>query len=92
MLLTIAQQFSPAIIDIAPLGNGLINDTFLVTAADFFFVLQRINAQVFLEPEQIMSNLQQLNQHLGQKTAPKLQMPALLKTTMATKMHCFRLN
>ena len=81
MLLTIAQQFSPAIIDIAPLGNGFINDTFLVTAADFSFVLQRINAQVFPEPEQIMSNLQQLNQHLGQKTAPKLQMPALLKTT-----------
>lgn len=81
MLLTIAQQFSPVIIDIAPLGNGLINDTFLVTAADFSFVLQRINAQVFPEPEQIMSNLQQLNQHLAQKTAPKLQMPALLKTT-----------
>jgi Ser/Thr protein kinase RdoA (MazF antagonist) len=81
MLLPTAQQFSTVIIDIAPLGNGLINDTFLVTAADFSFVLQRINAQVFPAPEQIMSNLQQLNQHLAQKTAPKLQMPELLKTT-----------
>ncbi len=78
----VAHQFSPVITDIAPLGNGLINDTFLVTTPDSAFVLQRINAQVFPAPEQIMSNLQQLNQHIKQKpsAAVKLQIPELLKT------------
>jgi Ser/Thr protein kinase RdoA (MazF antagonist) len=78
----VAHQFFPVIADIAPLGEGLINDTFLVTTPDSAFVLQRINPQVFPAPEQIMSNLQQLNQHIKQKTraAVKLQIPDLLKT------------
>ncbi len=78
----IAKQFTPAITEIAPIGNGLINDTFLVTTPDSAFVLQRINAQVFPAPEQIMANLHQLNRHLKQKpsAAVKLQIPELLKT------------
>lgn len=79
----VAQQFTSVITDITPLGNGLINDTFLVTTPDAAFVLQRINAQVFPAPKQIMSNLHQLNQHIKQKlsTAVKLQIPTLLTTT-----------
>lgn len=75
----VAQQFASNIIDITPLGNGLINDTFLVSCSEFCFVLQRINAQVFPKPERIMDNLHQLNQHLAQKVS-ELQMPELLKT------------
>jgi Ser/Thr protein kinase RdoA (MazF antagonist) len=78
----IAQQFAKTITHISPMGNGLINDTFLVTAASSRFVLQRINSKVFPEPRQIMDNLMVLNQHVKQKqnTAVKLQIPELLKT------------
>ncbi|MGR8998960.1 MAG: phosphotransferase enzyme family protein [Gammaproteobacteria bacterium] len=82
-LLPIAHQFSNAVTGINPLGNGLINDTFLVTTESSPFVLQRINRKVFPEPVQIMENLIMLNQHLAQKsnTALKLKIPDIFKTT-----------
>jgi Ser/Thr protein kinase RdoA (MazF antagonist) len=82
MLFFIAQQFADTVTDISPLGNGLINDTFLVTHADNCFVLQCINAQVFPEPEQIMANIVHLNRHVAQKPDEiiKLQLPDILKT------------
>ena len=82
-LLAIARQFSETVTGLSPLGNGLINDTFLVTTASSRFVLQRINHAVFPAPEQIMANLLRLNQHLEQKSskAVKLKIPAILKTT-----------
>lgn len=75
----VAQRFCPTITSIAPLGQGLINDTFLVSTPTDCFVLQRINRQVFPEPEHIMANLCQLNQHIQQKTS-QLQLPKLLNT------------
>lgn len=81
-LLPIAQQFADGIIDITPLGNGLINDTYRVVTAVGSFVLQRINRQVFTHPEQIMANLMVLSQHV-QKKSPKdikLQIPDILLT------------
>ena len=82
-LLPIAQQFADSVTEISPLGNGLINDTFLITTASSHFVLQRINRKVFPAPEQIMVNLIMLNRHLEQKSsfAVKLKIPAILKTT-----------
>ena len=50
-------------IELQPLGQGLINDTFLVSSKFKRFVLQRINNQVFLEPLQVMSNLRVLTDH-----------------------------
>lgn len=82
-----AQQFASVIIELTPLGEGLINDTFLVTCTEYCFVLQRINARVFPAPEQIMANLHQLNQHLMQKNR-QLQMPTVLKTV--TEQDFFR--
>lgn len=78
----IAHQFAAAVTGIAPLGNGLINDTFLVTTASSRFVLQRINRAVFPKPEQIMANLAALDRHLAQKpgAAVRLKIPALLPT------------
>ena len=83
ILLPIAHQFVSDVTEISPLGNGLINDTFLVTTASSPFVLQRINRTVFPAPEQIMVNLKMLDQHLKQKSnsAVKLKIPAILKTT-----------
>ncbi|MCX7086421.1 MAG: aminoglycoside phosphotransferase family protein [Methylococcales bacterium] len=85
-LLTIARQFihgtSP--LDARPLGNGLINDTFLVSSASTQLVLQRINRQVFPKPHWLMANLQALTQHVQQKPAQqvRLNIPAIIPTAL----------
>ncbi|MGZ8136208.1 MAG: phosphotransferase enzyme family protein [Methylococcaceae bacterium] len=81
-ILPIASQFAATVSEISPLGNGLINDTFLVTTETAPFVLQRINGQVFPKPEQITANLVTINQHIEQKNGEslKLQLPELLNT------------
>jgi len=83
-LFPVARQFTKSqnVLDIQPLGNGLINDTFLVTTDSSPFVLQRINATVFPQPAQIMENLLALGGHLRRKHAGsvKLQVPDILPT------------
>lgn len=70
-LFEVAGQFAQghSLIDIRPLGNGLINDTFLVSRGVDSFVLQRINPRVFPHPRQVMHNLAQLSRHIRQKPA-----------------------
>jgi len=79
-LLHTARQFASDISEITPLGNGLINDTYRVTTKALPFVLQRINHHVFPRPEQIMSNLAVIAQHVRNKasTDVKLQVPSIL--------------
>lgn len=78
---TIAGQFAPSISAITPLGNGLINDTFLVTSNGATpFVLQRINWQVFPEPALITANLLVLNRHIQQQADVRLHLPEILRT------------
>jgi Ser/Thr protein kinase RdoA (MazF antagonist) len=81
-LFFIASQFNADVTEITPLGNGLINDTYLAVTPSGPFVLQRINPAVFAAPEQIMENLALLNRHLAQKdsAAVKLQIPEIVKT------------
>ena len=83
MNLPTGQFCSEVIHDISSLGNGLINDTFLVTTENTAFVLQRINTQVFPKPVQIMENLSLLTQHIKQKNSRevKLIIPAFLKSS-----------
>ncbi|MGC1306473.1 MAG: aminoglycoside phosphotransferase family protein [Phormidesmis sp.] len=64
------------VIAIAPLGNGNINSTFVVTVSQGLrpastqrFVLQRINTQVFRQPERVIQNMVVLNEHLKQTAA-----------------------
>lgn len=79
----VSRQFNNTpVIEIAALGNGLINDTFLIKTKKNQFVLQRINSLVFSEPQLIMENLLLLNQHIKQKNISdvKLIIPKLLKT------------
>jgi hypothetical protein len=67
---------------VTPFGNGNINDTFLVslntdidnsatvnsaTAKAEKFVLQRINTQVFRQPQWVMKNMCRLTQHVGDR-------------------------
>lgn len=77
----IAHQFiqTDGSLTIQALGNGLINDTYLVSYLQHHFVLQKINPQVFPEPIKIVENLVLLNQHLAKKQ-PKLQIPTLRLT------------
>lgn len=81
-LLAIANQFANTVTGITPLGNGLINDTYLAATPSSPFVLQRINRTVFPAPEQIMANLDALNRHAAQKTGAevKLQIPEIIRT------------
>lgn len=50
-----------------PFGNGLINDTFLVTTdSGERYVLQRINTAVFRDPGAVQRNLQKISGHISQ--------------------------
>jgi Ser/Thr protein kinase RdoA (MazF antagonist) len=52
-------------VSVVPLGNGLINTTWLVTTiAGGKFVLQRINHQVFKDPEAIAFNIRSIGVYL----------------------------
>ena len=71
-LATIAEQFKPhgRIIDIRRLGNGNINNTFLVTldsGENNHFVLQSINARVFPRPDLIMRNMRAFTDHINHR-------------------------
>ena len=76
------KQFTQdAISEITTLGNGLINDTYLVKTETEKFVLQRINAQVFPEPDLVIENLVALRQYVQQKISAevKLIIPELIR-------------
>lgn len=91
ILLKAAGQFSPgqSIQAIVPLGNGLINDTFAVTTDSGSFVLQRINASVFPQPQWVIHNLVQLGRHIRQKPRDfvKLRIPELLATQVGDSFY-----
>jgi Ser/Thr protein kinase RdoA (MazF antagonist) len=79
-LLAIANRFalpSPATAA-EPLGNGNINDTFLVrTGCGTRTVLQRVNTDVFSRPDQVMANLEVLTAHAARKqeALPRVEEP-----------------
>ncbi len=67
-LRAIAEQFKPAgeIASIHELGDGIINDTYLVRVdrCDIeHFVLQRINTNVFKRPDLVMQNMRAFAEH-----------------------------
>lgn len=78
------------ILDIKPLGNGLINDTYWVNTLQNQFVLQRINPQVFQYPEKILDNLLQLQNHLKNKpdATVQLKLPGIIQTTNQQHSYC----
>jgi len=55
---------------VAPLGNGNVNQTFLVRVeapGDPGFVLQRLNTRVFRQPRLVMANLTRLASHVAER-------------------------
>lgn len=87
---SIAKSFihSNTVIDLQPFGSGNINDTFLVSpqsSIDAPFILQRINTQVFRQPERVMQNIRISTEHMRSRLqqTPLLsrwQVPCLLLT------------
>jgi Phosphotransferase enzyme family len=72
-LIAVANQFARSlqIIDIEAFGSGNINDTFLVTldaSPQKYFVLQRINTQVFRQPHLVMENISIVTKHISDRT------------------------
>lgn len=57
------------IVDIKPLGNGLINDTYKVTTTDGHpdYVLQRINNAIFKDVDLLQSNIEAVTNHIRKK-------------------------
>ena len=56
--------------EVVPLGNGLINDTYLVKTIEADkadYVLQRINHHIFTDVELLQHNIEAVTRHLRQK-------------------------
>lgn len=65
---------------IRPLGNGLINSTWLIETAGKKFVLQKINQHVFKNPQDIAININLVGSYL-KTTHPDYLFTAAVKTT-----------
>lgn len=68
----VAEQFKSAgtVVDVQEFGQGNINSTFLVTldtAPDQHFILQRMNTQVFQQPQLVMQNIRTYSEHVCQR-------------------------
>ncbi|MFQ6537376.1 MULTISPECIES: phosphotransferase enzyme family protein [Aphanothece] len=64
----LAERFAIAgpVATVAPLGNGNVNETFLVTTEPGErYVLQRINTEVFHQPALVMGNIAALASHIA---------------------------
>ena len=61
-------------------GNGHINDTYLVTCNNKRYILQRINQNVFKEPEQVMHNIEKVTRFLKDKIADSRKVLTLIQT------------
>lgn len=54
--------------DISPYGNGHINDTY-IAESNPRYIMQKINNNVFKNPQQVMENIVNVTEHLKEKIA-----------------------
>ncbi|MES9959648.1 MAG: aminoglycoside phosphotransferase family protein [Sedimenticola sp.] len=54
-------------ITVNPVGEGLINDSYLVKCRARQYLLQRINTRVFQNPTEVMQNIARVTDHLAEK-------------------------
>ena len=68
-LIAIAEAFHGrgSVLSVAPLGNGNVNDTYLVHTQGAPAVLQRLNTRVFTQPLLVLQNLEVLGEHIQRK-------------------------
>lgn len=62
--------FGDSSIPCVPYGNGHINDTFLVTL-EKRYILQRMNHQIFPNPERMMDNILGVTEHIRKKNTER---------------------
>ena len=67
----VAAAFTDEVRSITPFGRGLINETFLVTAASGDCVLQRLNTDVFTDAAALMGNVLVVHRHLHGELVPE---------------------
>ena len=64
-------DFPGSLVDFRPFGNGHINDTYMVRfrykGRTRKYILQRVNGEVFKQPEQVMSNMIGVTSYLREK-------------------------
>ncbi|MEQ8486655.1 MAG: phosphotransferase [Pseudomonadales bacterium] len=71
--------------DIAPLGAGHINDTWLVSGPDGRWVLQRLNGRVFPDPVAVMEKVAAVTAHL--RAGGQVRVPMLIETVDGAPFH-----
>jgi Ser/Thr protein kinase RdoA (MazF antagonist) len=57
--------FDASLVSVKPLGEGLINHTYIVDAESASYVLQKINTSVFKNPDAIAHNIQLIAEYLS---------------------------
>ncbi|QGU32172.1 phosphotransferase enzyme family protein [Thermochromatium tepidum] len=79
-LIALCEQFAieRPVEAVAPLGRGLINETYRVETGGGCSVLQRLNDRVFPAPERILTNLARLAEHPEPPESFGLRVPALI--------------
>lgn len=96
-LVDIADRFKPEgkITDIQEYGSGNINHTYLVAldaASEKHFILQRLNTQVFQQPQLVMDNIDIVTNHLSNKIQTAnlsgWYTPRVLLTSEAKNYYC----
>jgi len=65
-IISIAQQFaiSGTVVEVKPLGAGLINDTYLVVTSVEKYVLQRVNNAIFKDVPGLQRNIEVVTAHI----------------------------
>lgn len=64
----IAENFDiPPVLSVGEMGNGRINDTYLVLTSREKFTLQKINTAVFKNVEVLMENIRSVSEHISEK-------------------------
>jgi len=82
----VLQEFGlPADSHVEQLGTGLINTTWKVHAAAGAYILQRMNVQVFRQPELIHENLRMIRDYLADR-APEYRFVAPLAASNGTDL------
>ena len=71
-----------SLIKCVPFGSGHINETWLaVTNRPHLYILQKVNPQIFLDPEGLMNNVVLVIEHLQKKDPDPRHSLRLVKTT-----------
>ena len=93
-LRTIAEQFAldAPIVAIERLGEGFINDTFVVNTLSTRYILQRKNSNVFEDVPAMMDNIARVTAHLKRKVLtqggdPEREVLTVVPTTEGALYH-----